>query len=297
MTATTPAPAATGPRDDRGGPNFGRLLRSEWIKFRTLRSTFWCTVMIVLISAGLSALLGAVLPQALEQTGDAPGAPPSDVQSMAVQAITAPTTFTALVAAVLGALMITGEYGTGMIRSTFAAAPRRLPAVLAKAVVVGVSLFVVAIVSVAVSTVIVVPLLGAAGHRVDLGDGGIWAALFGNALYVTGVALLSFFIGAIIKNSAGGLATSLGLLLVVPIVMSIVVTVTRQAAWARNIDAVLPSQAGGRMSSYLAAGETRPDLLHDGVLTLTPVVGGLVLLAWIVVAAVVASVLIRRRDA
>jgi ABC-2 type transport system permease protein len=295
MTATTPAPTRS--HASGGGPNFGRLLRSEWIKFRTLRSTFWCTVIIVLLSAGLSALLGAVLPSALERSADATGAPPMDVQSIAVQAIIAPTTFTALIAAVLGALMITGEFGTGMIRSTFAAAPGRLSAVFAKAVVVGLSLLVIAVVSVAVSTLIVVALLDGAGHHVDLGDAGIWQALAGDVLYIVGVALLSFFLGAIIRNSAGGIATALGLVLVLPIIMNVVVGVTGRAAWAANITAILPSEAGGRMYSYLAEGATQPDLVKDGILTLTPVLGGLVLLAWVVVAAIVAAVLIKRRDA
>jgi ABC-2 type transport system permease protein len=301
MTATAPA---TTPTPLGAGPTFARLLRSEWIKFRTLRSTFWCLIIILVISVGLSALLGAVLPGVLDsqQNAGQPGpggasAAPDTVQSIAITAITAPTTFTALVAAVLGALMITGEFGTGMIRSTFAAAPGRIGAVLAKAVIVGASLFVVGIVSVALSTLIVVPMLGGSGHQVDLGDAGFWWALVGDAGYVAGVTLLSFFFGAIIRNSAGGIAVSLGLLLVVPIIMNVIVGVTRAADWAVNLAAVLPAQAGAQLYSYLPPGQKRPDLVTDGVLRLDPTVGGLILLAWVVVAAVVALVLVKRRDA
>jgi ABC-2 type transport system permease protein len=128
--ALAPAPARAGRGIATGsGLTFGGVLRSEWIKLRTLRSTFWCYVLIVLLTIGLALLIAAAQRTA---PGTAPGsgaATPTVTLSAAAQQAawirdaTLGINFSQLVVAVLGALVITGEYSTGMIRSSFAAAP------------------------------------------------------------------------------------------------------------------------------------------------------------------------------
>jgi ABC-2 type transport system permease protein len=121
-----------------------------------------------------------------------------------------------LAVVVLGVLVITGEYSTGMIRSTLAAVPRRLPVLWAKGVVLAVSIFVVSTLAVGISLGVMQLLLGAKGLAPDLGDTETLRILIGTALYLTAIALLAFAIGALLRHSAGALATVLGLLLVVP---------------------------------------------------------------------------------
>jgi ABC-2 type transport system permease protein len=210
------APAVTSPPSLAGARrvSFGGVLASEWIKLRSLRSTFWCAVIILVLNVAVSPLLLAVLPSDRLASGTA-------ATSFAVSAITLGSGFTSLAAAVIGALTITGEFGTGMIRSTFAAVPKRLPALAAKAVVLGVAVFVVAAVSVALATLIVLGQASGRGLELDLG-GAFWLALLGDAGYLALIGLMALAVGAIIRNTAGAIATMVGLILVLPNVASLV---------------------------------------------------------------------------
>jgi ABC-2 type transport system permease protein len=281
---------------------FAGVLRSEWIKLRSLRSTLWCYLIIVLLTIGLGFLIAGTLQP------PAPGAPAltHDVQqSTWVTVSTLGIGFAQLVSAVLGALVITGEYGTGMIRSTFAAVPKRLPAIVAKALVFGVVTFVVALAGVVITAVAAAPLLPAKGITPDFGDGKVWLALLGGAGYVALIGLLAFGIGLTIRSSAGGIAAALGLVLVVPTILQILATVTR-AVWPANIAAFLPSSAGGKLYAYQgAAAESlapgRPGGATAAAATDTIVLDSwqalLVVLGWVVVAFVIGSILVKRRDA
>jgi ABC-2 type transport system permease protein len=278
-----------------GNVTFGGVLRSEWIKLRSLRSTIWCAAIILVLTVGLAALASAVTLSQGEGIPAPAQIPVTAAMSSALGTVTLSANFTALVAAVLGALMITGEFGTGMIRSTFAAVPRRVPALVGKAVVVTVAMFVIAAVSVAVAALVADGILGSRGFQLDLGDGGYWLALLGDAGYLALIGLLSLMIGAIIRNSAGGIATSIGLILVLPIVAGLFAALAK-ADWAQNVSAFLPSNAGGRMMGYLPAGGTAAPVA-DGQILLEPWQGLLVLLVWIAVLGALAIVLVKRRDA
>ncbi|HEY4152494.1 MAG TPA: ABC transporter permease [Pseudolysinimonas sp.] len=283
---------------------FGGVLRSEWIKLRTLRSTLWCYVIIVVLTIGLGLLIAGALP------APAAGAPtPShDIQqSTWVTVTTLGISFAQLVSAVLGALVITGEYGTGMIRSTFAAVPTRLPAIIAKALVFGVTTFVVALVALVATALLTAPLLPGKDITPDFGDGNVWLALVGGAGYIALIGLLALGIGLIIRSSAGGIAASLGLVLVVPTILQVLGRVT-QADWPTNIAAFLPSSAGGKLYAYPGAvaetiAPTRPGAAGAAAATATNTItldswqGLLVLVGWVVVAFVIGSVLVKRRDA
>jgi ABC-2 type transport system permease protein len=267
---------------------FGGVLRSEWIKLISLRSTLWCYLILIVVTVGLGLLLSLV------RNPTVGGAISAEAQrATAVQAITAGTSLGQLIVAVLGALVITGEYGTGMIRSTLTAVPKRTPALVAKALVFGVTTFVVALVAVAATALITAPLFPNVGVHVDILDSRILLPLLGDAGYLALLGMLSLAIGAIIRSSAGGIAAAIGLVLVVPIVLSIVYGVT-QAMWARNVDSLLPGSAGGRMYAYVPS-QAAP--VTKGLITLDPTQGTLLLVAWVVVIFVVAAVLLKRRDA
>ena len=304
---TTPAantPAARPAAAKLPGLSFGGELRSEWIKLRTLRSTLWCYVIIVILTIGLGLLIASALPA--PAVGAA--AATHDVQqSTWVTVSTLGISFAQLVSAVLGALVITGEYGTGMIRSTFAAVPKRLPAIVAKALVFGATTFIVALVGLVAAALLTAPLLPGKDITPDFGDGNVWLALVGGAGYVALIGLLAFGIGLIIRSSAAGIAAALGLVLVVPTILQVLSTVTR-ADWPANIAAFLPNSAGGKLYAYPgAAAESitpaRPGAAASAAasaantITLDSWQGLLVLLGWVVVAVVVGAILVKRRDA
>jgi ABC-2 type transport system permease protein len=282
---TAPAVTPTIRSTPAGKLSFGGVLRSEWIKLRTVRSTVWCYAIIV----ALTILFGVLLANTFSGPGGS-DLPAEAQQGFAVQATTLSIGFSQLVASVLGVLVISGEYGTGMIRSTLTAVPKRTPALLAKAIIFGVATFVVGLVSIALTALVTAPMLPSVGIEPDFGDIQFLLALGGGALYLALVGVLSLAIGAIIRNSAGGIAASLGLLLVLPTVLQIFAAIT-QAEWAVNLGAFLPSSAGSRLYAYAAEGG-----VTDGIVTLSSLEGGLVLGAWVVVPMILAIVLLKRRD-
>ena len=267
------------------GLSFRGLLLSEWIKLTSLRSTVWCYGIILLINLGLALLLAA----SFQQRGDHTAALD---QGYWMQAATIGIAFSQLVVAVLGALVITGEYGTGMIRSTLTAVPKRVPALISKAVVFGVVTFVVSLVSIVGSALLAALILSGKGLDLDLTDGRAVGALIGGAGFLTLVGLIALFLGAIVRNSAAGISAVLGLIFVAPIVLQIFAVVTR-ASWVQNVFEFLPTSAGSRLYGYAVTPAPKiPD-----VIVLDPGQGLLVLVAWVVVFASIATTLLKRRDA
>lgn len=288
MTTTT-APAVE--TNALSGVSFGGILVSEWIKLRSLRSTVWCYIILIVITIGLAPLVAFAYASQASQPGMVIDVETS--QSIAAQVLTASIGFSQLVISVLGALVITGEYGTGMIRSTFTAVPKRLPALFGKAAVFAVVTFVVSFVALVIGLLVAIPVLGNGDITVDLGDGALWLVIVGGAAYLALIGLFSLAVGAIIRNSAGGIAAALGAILVLPTIISIFTVIT-QAEWVGNLSNLLPSNAGARMFAYPV------EMIQDDFLVGTPLEpwqGALVLLVWIAALFTLASVLLKRRDA
>ena len=275
-----PRPTSASRRSSRetGGLTFARVVASEWVKFRTLRSTVWTLVVTVLLMVGIAALAAWGL---TADGGPGPGA------AIGAFATTAGSNVAQLSVAVLGVLIITGEYTTGMVRSTFAAVPTRLPALAAKAIVLAATVLVVGLVSIALAYVATLPFLSGTGLEIDLGDPETLRVLGGTALYLTAIALLAFAFGALLRHSAGALAAVLGLLLVVETVFSLI-----PLAFFREVSPFLPATAGSQVML--------PDLFSEATgagTDLGPWQGYGVMLAWVAVVLAVAAVLLRRRDA
>ncbi len=236
--------------------SFPRLVRSEWIKLRSVRSTVWCFAIVVVLTLGLSSLLGSI------DTGLAQGAPDVAANGLIVTIGTASVALTALVVGVLGVLIITGEYGTGQIRSSFTAAPGRTGVVLAKAFVLAVTTFVVSAVSTWIGVAIAAPLQAGRGLRADLADPSVFMPVLGSSVYVTLVALLAFGIGLLVRSSAGGIAITLGILLVLPTIMQIIGGLTN-LQWIIDASQFLPSSAGAQLYTFDDGGQPG-DGLHLG---------------------------------
>lgn len=272
-TATVPSTRAAARPASDVRVTFARLVRSEWIKLWSVRSTWWVLPITVLVQAGIAWMIAYFGTQEMAQTG-------ADLGPYTAANLVGGIQFAQLAICVLAVLTITGEYSTGMIRSTLTAAPARTPAVLAKALVVVVVTFVTGVVGTLLSWAVTYPVLGEA-YRVDLGDGLNQRILLGAPLYLAAIALLAYGIGAMLRHSAGALATVLGLLLVVEGVFASI-------PWTffEKISPYLPMSAG---SQIVQTGG--PEAV------LSPWEGYGVLLAWGVVALAGAVVLTRRRDA
>lgn len=286
MTATTVNTTRTSPLDGIHLSFLGQL-RSEWIKLRSLRSTVWCSLLLVVGSAGFAGLMGlstfvdGALPQQ-EQNG------------LFVQAVTAGVLFTGLIAAILGVLVVSGEYATGMIRTTYTAAPGRISAYIAKAIVLTVATFVVGLIAMIASVGVFLPFGSAAGVSPELSDINVLLPVIGGAAYLAGVALLAFSFGAIVRSTAGGIAIAVGLLFVAPIAMQMAYGITGKP-WAQNVNSVLPSNTGAELYNY-TGGVTEAPPAPDGILSLSSGGNIGVFVVWIVVFLIIGAILTKRRD-
>ncbi|ROP65284.1 ABC transporter permease subunit [Curtobacterium sp. PhB115] len=288
VTAGSGAPAghAHGGRAHGGGIRFSGVLRSEWIKLRSLRSTVWTVLLLIVLPIGIGLLLASLSDNGGQTlSGDA-------ARNALVLYSTSGTMISVLVVAVLGAIVVTGEYGTGMIRSSFAAVPRRSVALAAKAIVLAVVVFVASAISVWATAFTTLPVAAGNGVEASL-DGSVAMPLLGASVYLTLIALLAFAVGVVLRTTAGAIATVLGLLLVAPVVVQLVQSFT-DAKWLGTLNNLLPQNAGQPLMQFgtkVTAG------WHDGVLALGGWSGFAVLLAWVVVASVTALVLVEKRDA
>lgn len=291
-TTTSTAPTRRDRHVTGPGVTFGGVLRSEWIKLRSLRSTWWCSVIIVALIVGFAALLSATVSGFEGQQSTA-----AADQQLALTAITLGASFAQLVAAVLGALVVTGEFGTGMIRSTFAAVPRRTGALVAKLLLVVLLTFVVSALGLLGALGVSLPLLSGVGLDVDLGDDGLWVALLAAAGSVALTGGMAFGLGTIIRNGAGAIAAAVGIVFVLPILFQILVLSVQDAVWPSNLQEFSPAQAATRMYEYQA--DTPNPFLPaavDGAIVLEPWQATLVLVGWVAVFFVVGLVLTKRRD-
>lgn len=289
-THTSMAPASTAALPAHH-VTFPRILHSEWIKFWSLRSSAWTVGTTVVVMAAVSWL--AVFFTAREATD--PDTRPQDAAVLTgllhdPGIVLTGTELAKLVVAVLGVLIITGEYSTGMVRSTLTAVPRRLPALWAKALVlVGVTTVTVVVAEV-LSLAVALPTLRSHDAALALGAAETQRILLGGVLYLAGIALFAFGIGAIVRVSAGALASVLGLLLVLEVMFR-----TLPVDFFRQVSPFLPATAGHQLlATHDSLAEARATSTAP---VLDPWVGFSVMAAWVAVVLAVAAVQLRRRDA
>jgi hypothetical protein len=180
---------------------------------------------------------------------------------------------------VLGVLLITGEYATGMIRATFGAVPRRLPVLWAKAALYAAVTFVLMLLASLTAFLGGQELLGT--HGTSLGAPGAARAVLGVAGYLTLIGVFAVALGFIVRSTAGGVAVLFALLLVLPGLGLLL-----PSSWEDRILPYLPSNAGSTMFSS----QTAADSLSAGASLL-------VLLAWVATALAAAALLVTKRDA
>jgi ABC-2 type transport system permease protein len=282
VTATAPVTPARGPASPVGGHHAGfpGLMRAEWTKIRSVRSTVWTLIAFVVVCIGFTALIGWLSeshwygPQAASRDASALSDPVGFILGTGIG-------LGQLAIAVLGVLVITTEYSTGVIRASLLAVPRRLPMLAAKAVVFAVLLIVVTEI-VAFCSFFVGSAILHAHVPVSLSDAGVARAVIGAGLYLTVLGLFALAIGTMIRHTAGAISTIIGVVFVLPILSGLL-----PSSWGAHINAYLPEQAGTLITHTR---EVSGDLL-------SPWQGFGVLCIWTVLALAAAAYLLNRRDA
>jgi ABC-type transport system involved in multi-copper enzyme maturation permease subunit len=230
MTDTLAAVSATSSARTRLRVTGPRVVLSEWTKFRSLRSTVYTLLMAVVFMIGLGALIAAI-------TANQPGGlgPGESAVSISLSGMF----FAQLAIGVLGVLLITGEYSTGMIRSSLTVVPRRLPMLWGKlAVFAGVVLLTMLAASFAAffagQAVLSGQHLGA-----SLSDPGALRAVVGAALYVTVAGITALALGALLRNTAAAITTFVAVFFVFPPLTNLLPT-----SLTDHFVQYLPSNAG-----------------------------------------------------
>ncbi|WNV76815.1 ABC transporter permease subunit [Geodermatophilus sp. DSM 44513] len=260
----TEAPARPGPT---------AVLRAEWVKFWTVRSTPWSFAALFVLGAGLTTLICALVAGDLArgEVGEPVGA-----------FLTWGLVLAQVAAVVLGTLTVTSEYGTGMIRATLTATPRRGAVLVAKAVVLTSTLFVAGTVTAVAGYLGGNWFLDREGIGVAVTDDGVLRALVGSGLYLAGLGLLAAAVGLLVRHTAAALSIVLGLVFVVGTMVGLL-----PGAWGEWATKLMPGNAGGRV----AAVESFGPLLLD------PWTGFAVFLAEVAVVLAVGALVFTRRDA
>jgi ABC-2 type transport system permease protein len=261
------------------GPAVRDTLRAEWTKVRTSPGTIWLLLGMAALTIGVGAATDAATTCATPGCG-------LDQAKISLTGID----LGQAVAAIAAVLMITGEYGTGMIRTTLAAMPRRVAVLAAKAAVL--TGLVLAAGTVAVLGSLLAGRLILPGHGftaahgfapLSLADGPVLRACAGSVLYLGLVALLSLGIATAVRDSGVAIGLVLGLLYLFPII-SAVVSAPRLA---RHIEQAAPMTAGLDIQATIG--------LRG--LPLSPWAGLGVLCAWAAGALLAGGLLLRYRDA
>jgi ABC-type transport system involved in multi-copper enzyme maturation permease subunit len=253
-----------------------RVVLSEWTKLRSLRSTIFSMLAAVVFIVGLSILVPSVT------VAHWPPHNPREAAGFDPTSRSLAGIFLAQLAiGVLGVLLITGEYATGMIRATLAAVPSRLPVLWAKAAVFAAVTLVLTLPSVLGAFLVGQSILGAKHLQAGLGDPGVLRAVLGAALYLTVVGLLGLGLGALLRNTAGGISALFGVLFVLPIIVRFLPT-----SWADPIDKYLPSTVGEGITH-----------VHADPAGLAPWAGFALFCGYAAFILVLAAIRLRRRDA
>ena len=235
MTTTavpaTPARTRAVPPASRR-PGLPGTLRSELIEIRSVRSTYW-----TLIAQAVAAIAWAVLACAgTVSHGIGPGFNAAQVSLMGQVALGE------LIIVVLGALVITSEYSTGMIRTTLAVMPRRGVLYAAKAMVFAAVTFTVSLVTSFTAFFVGQAILASKHYNTTLAQPGVLRAVLLSAAVVTVFGLLAYGTGAIIRHTAGAITAILGVIFLIPALAQALPTSWFQAIvrWLPGGQALMP---------------------------------------------------------
>ena len=283
MTTAVPAPVVSQPggAPDAPPPAAGqratlrRALLAEWTKLRTVRSSFVTMLVTVVVTVGLGALITSAFVSRWDRLRPR--------QRLEFD----PTSFSLngiflgqLAIAVLGVLVVTSEFSSGMIRTTFAAMPRRPLVMIAKASVFAAVTLVVATLTSLAAFLLGQVVLSQQNLGVSLTDPSVLRAVLGGGLYLTLVGLFGLGFGAIVRHTAGAISAVVGMLLVLPIIAHFL-----PGDLGTDVNKFLPSQAGSAIMNVRATSDSLAPWHGLGMFCL-----------YTVAVLVVGGVLLSRRD-
>jgi ABC-2 type transport system permease protein len=276
MTGTTIT--RTGPDQRAAYPaaTFGDVLRSEWTKLRSLRSTFWALTVTVVLGIGLGAAISAATARGYARSSAAarvswdPTALSLDGMAIASLAI-----------AVLGVLCISSEYSSGMIRTSLISVPKRGRLLAAKSLVFAAVTFVVGEATSFVAFFVGQALISGHAPHAALGQPGVARAVVGTGLLLTALAVLSVATGTLLRRPAAGITCLIAVLFVLPGIAQAL-----PDSWRNPVLEFWPTQAGGQLTSVYHAAHT-----------LQPWPGFGVMCRFVAIVYAVAWTVLERRDA
>lgn len=255
------------------------MLRSEWTKLRSVRSTMWSLVAMAGIALGLMSMIAWAI---MRQWGTTDPADQNYLRQHPLEIIIARPVFIAqLVIAVLGVMVISAEYTTGMIRSTLQAQPRRLTVLTAKIAVFAALMLVVGEL-LSFAAFFLGRAILAEHVPVALDDPGVPRSVVGAGLFMAVLGLFSLAFGAIIRHTAGAITAVLGLVLIVSQLTELL-----PGSWGAHIHAWMPTNAGQLIFE--------PTLPRGALLTQWQ--GFAVFSGWTILLLAVAAYLFKKRDA
>ena len=252
---------------------FTGVLSAEWCKLRTVRSTYWTVIAAIAFMLAFAALEAIFLPGRLSD---------HDKQTLDAVRVSLGGSHLAQVAfGVLGVLVITSEYTSGMIRATFSAVPRRRRVIASKALVFSATTFVVGTAASFGAYLLFQALLSGDALRSSISDPGVLRALVGGGLYFAALGLLGLGLGTIIRASSGAIAALFSLLFIPQILVELL-----PGTWKTSIGRYLPMQAGAQIFSQ----RSEPGMLR-------PWLGFATFCGYAAIALLVGLILVKRRDA
>lgn len=275
MTTTTTPPPRTSSLP-AGGATLPRVIRSEWTKLWSLRSTWWTLLIAFVVTIGFATLLSWGASSNIDKM-DAQDRATLDVTNLAMVGVA----FGQLAFAVLGALVVASEYTTGGIKATLVAVPNRLRVLLSKVIVFSVVAWAAGTVAAFVSFFVAMPFWSSHDLAANLSDPGVLRAVFGAGMIALASGLLGLALGALIRHTAGSITSAVALLFVLPPLTNLL-----PGDWGKAISTRFTTNAGQHITEVIhPAGQMHP----------WP--GFLWMLAECVVPLLVGAWLMRRRDA
>jgi ABC-2 type transport system permease protein len=276
MTGAMTARTGPGHRAAFRAATFGDVLRSEWVKLRSVRSTFWALTVTVVLGVALGAVISAAAAHGYARSSVAAKLSwdPTGVSQSGVA-------IASLAIVVLGVLCISSEYSSGMIRTSLIAVPKRGRVLAAKSLVFAGVTFVVGEVTCFAAFFAGQALIGGHAPHAAIGDPGVARAVAGGGLYLTALAVLSVAAGSLLRRPAAAIACMIAVLLVLPGIAQVL-----PDSWRHPVTEFWPTQAGSQLTN-----------VHHSAHTLQPWPGFGVMCLFVAIVYAIAWTLLDRRDA
>jgi ABC-2 type transport system permease protein len=249
---------------------------AELTKFRSVRSPYWSLAVAAVITVGMAVLISVATMHLWPRMSPADQAGLNPTESSLVGLILGQ-----LAIGVLGILAITGEYSSGLIRTTLAAVPRRRTLLMAKATVVG-GIALISGLALSLTSFFTGQAIFAGNHvGASFGDPGVARVVLGMGFYIGVVALVGLGLGTAIRHTAGTIVALVSIMFLVPTLIEFL-----PKSWAGGARSWMLSEAGGTLMT-----------VHTADASMSPARAALVCLLWVAATMAAGAVAISRRDA